>query len=116
MTGKTWTASVTPHHDGTKTEHGFASLFQMPGAGAGLGVVWLDGRNMKGGHGAPAGDHGGGGDMSLRFASFARDGKQTADTELDLRVCECCPTAVAVTADGPIVAYRNRSPTEVRDI
>ena len=38
--GKTWTAPVSPHHDGTKTEHGFASLFQAPGAG--LGLVWLD--------------------------------------------------------------------------
>jgi hypothetical protein len=45
--GRTWSASVTPHHDGTKTEHGFASLFQMPGAG--LDLVWLDGRQMKAG-------------------------------------------------------------------
>jgi len=113
--GKTWAPSFTPHHDGTKTEHGFASLFQMPGAGAGLGVVWLDGRSMKSGHAGAGGDHGSG-DMSLRFASFDRTGKQTADTALDLRVCECCPTAVAVTTDGPIVAYRDRSPAEVRDI
>ena len=113
--GKTWTASFTPHHDGTMTEHGFASLFQMPGSG--LGVVWLDGRNMKeGGHAAPAADHEATGDMSVRFASFGRDWKQTADTALDLRACECCPTAVAVTSDGPIVAYRDRSPTEVRNI
>ena len=27
---KTWSPSFTPHHDGTKREHGFASLFQMP--------------------------------------------------------------------------------------
>lgn len=115
--GQTWTAPITPHHDGTKTEHGFASLFQMPGAGAGLGLVWLDGRNMKpGGHGASAAGLGGEGEMSLRFASFGRDGKQTADTALDLRVCECCPTAVAVTSDGPIVAYRDRSAAEIRDI
>ena len=40
--GHTWSAPTSPHHDGTKTEHGFASLFQAPGAG--LGVVWLDGR------------------------------------------------------------------------
>ena len=33
--GKTWSSSFTPHSDGTKTEHGFASLFQMPGAGLG---------------------------------------------------------------------------------
>ncbi|MBA2305838.1 MAG: exo-alpha-sialidase [Acidobacteria bacterium] len=113
--GKTWAPSFTPHHDGTKTEHGFVTLFQMPAAG--LGVVWLDGRNMKGGEHGTAG-HGaaGGDDMSLRFGSFGTDFKQTADTPMDLRVCECCPTAVAVTSDGPIVAYRDRSPNEVRDI
>ena len=114
--GKTWSPSFTPHHDGTKTEHGFATLFQLPGAG--LGLVWLDGRNMKGGdHGAP-GAHAAAAqdDMSLRFGAFGRDWKQVADAPLDLRVCECCPTAVAVTSDGPIVAYRDRSPEEVRDI
>ncbi len=109
--GRTWSASSTPHHDGTQTEHGFASLFQMPGAG--LGLVWLDGRAMK------AGDHdshGGGGDMTVRAAVFDRTGKQTAEAPVDLRVCECCPTAAAVTSDGPIVAYRDRSPGEIRDI
>ncbi len=95
------------------TEHGFASLFQMPGAG--LGLVWLDGRAMKpdaghGGHGAAAGA------MSLRFGVYARDWKQSAEGPLDVRVCECCPTSAAVTADGPIVAFRNRSDEEVRDI
>lgn len=111
--GRSWASSFTPHDDGTQTEHGFASLFQLPGAG--LGVIWLDGRNMKGGHGAPGGDHGSG-EMSLRFASYDRNWRRTGDTALDLRVCECCPTAVAVTSEGPIVAYRDRSATEVRDI
>lgn len=112
--GKSWSPSFTPHHDGTKTEHGFAALFQMPRAG--LGLVWLDGRNMK------AGEHGGGhgaaeqDEMSLHFAAFDQAWKQVAETPLDLRVCECCPTAVAVTADGPLVAYRDRSKEEVRDI
>jgi hypothetical protein len=109
--GKTWAPSFTPHADGTQTEHGFASLFQMPGAG--LGLVWLDGRAMKAGHG----EHGGGGgDMSVRAAIYNAAGKQVSDAAVDLRVCECCPTAAAVTADGPIVAYRDRSPSEIRDI
>ena len=108
--GKTWSPSITPHHDGTKSEHGFASLFQTPGAG--LGLVWLDGRAMKGeGH-----DGHGGGEMSVRSATFDTDGKQISEAAVDLRVCECCPTAAAVTADGPIVAYRDRSPNEIRDI
>ena len=111
--GQTWSPSFTPHHDGTKTEHGFATLFQMPGAG--LGLVWLDGRNMKGGDHGAGGGHGSD-DMTLRFGTFGADWKQTSEVELDARVCECCPTTVALTADGPIVAYRDRSPDEVRDI
>ena len=35
---------------------------------------------------------------------------------MDLRVCECCPTAAAMTSDGPIAAFRNRGPDEMRDI
>ena len=113
--GKTWSSSFTPHTDGTKTEHGFATLVQMPGAG--LGLVWLDGRKMTpGGHGAPGGGDHAPGDMTLRFASFGKDWKPSAESELDARVCECCPTAMAMTSDGPIVAYRDRSPEEVRDI
>jgi hypothetical protein len=111
--GTTWSPSFTPHSDGTKTEHGFASLFQMPGAG--LGLAWLDGRAMK-----PGASHAGHGSdaaaMSVRFATFGRDWKQTAETPVDVRACECCPTAVAVTSDGPIVAYRDRTDDEVRDI
>lgn len=106
--GKTWSESFLPHSDGTKTEHGFASLFPFQD---GLGLVWLDGRAMTGGH-----EGHGGGDMSLRFGAYGKDWKQMAETPLDTRVCECCPTAVAVTADGPIVAYRDRSSSEVRDI
>jgi hypothetical protein len=108
--GRTWSASTTPHHDGTQTEHGFASLFQAPGAG--LGLVWLDGRAMKAGHHGGAGA----GAMTIRAAIFDTTGRQVSETALDERVCECCPTAVAVTSDGPIAAFRNRSDTEIRDI
>lgn len=107
--GRTWAPSFTPHDDRTQTEHGFASLFQMPGAG--LGLVWLDGRAMKGGHG----EHGGG-DMSIRFAAYDRDWKQIADTPLDQRVCECCPTSAVVVRDSVVAAFRNRSDEEIRDI
>ena len=107
--GKTWSVPYLPHHDRTPTEHGFASLVPM---GEGYGVVWLDGRAMNGG-----GEHGGhgGGAMSIRFAQFDKSFKQIADTAVDTRVCECCPTAAAVTAEGIITAYRNRSDDEIRD-
>lgn len=107
--GRTWSAPASPHHDGTKTEHGFASLFALPGGD--LGLVWLDGRAMtQDGHG-----HGGGA-MALRAARFDPSGRQRDESLVDDRVCECCPTAVAVTADGPIAAFRNRAEGEVRDI
>ena len=58
--GRTWSAPFSPHHDGTKTEHGFASLFDT---GGGLGLIWLDGRAMKPG---TTPDDEGTGDMGLR--------------------------------------------------
>ena len=54
--------------------------------------------------------------MSVRGAVFDRTGEQMSETPVDLRVCECCPTAATVTAEGPIVAYRDRSEGEIRDI
>jgi len=107
--GRTWSTSFTPHHDGTQSEHGFASLFQVPGSG--LGLVWLDGRAMTGDHGhEPAGE------MSLRFGAFDSTWKQRAESSIDVRVCECCPTAAAISSDGPIVAFRDRAYDELRNI
>jgi BNR repeat protein len=107
--GRTWTPGVKPHGDSAQAEHGFASLFPFSG---GLGLVWLDGREMTGEHGG----HGGAGAMTLRFGAFDKSGKQTHEAAIDARVCECCPTAATMTADGPIAAYRDRGHTEVRDI
>jgi hypothetical protein len=106
--GRTWSAPVNPHHDHTETQHGFASLFQVPGSG--LGLVWLDGRAIK--PDAPEGV----GNMALRATTFDTAGTQLKEVVVDARVCECCPTAAARTADGIIVAYRNRSAGEIRDI
>jgi hypothetical protein len=106
--GATWSAPASPHHDGTQTQHGFASLFQAPGAG--LGLVWLDGRATD--PDSPnATDN-----MGLRSTTFTTAGKQLREVAIDTRVCECCPTSIATTSEGPIVAFRNRSAKEVRDI
>ena len=104
--GRTWSRPVSPHHDGTNTEHGFVSLFQAPGAG--LGLVWIDGRATN-----PETESG---DMSLRASVYDPAGKQLRETVVVPRVCECCSTAAAETSDGVIVAFRNRSAMEVRDI
>jgi hypothetical protein len=98
--GKTWSTPTSPHKDGTKTQHGFASFFTV---GTGTGLVWLDGRQTSGGKG----------DMTLRAATSI---PVKSDMLVASRVCDCCPTAAANTADGPIVAFRGRTPDEIRDI
>jgi hypothetical protein len=107
--GQRWAAPFSPHHDGTTTQHGFATPFEM--ADGGLGVVWLDGRDMELNTTDPDG-----GSMAIYFASFGADWVQAAETRVDDRVCECCQTTVAMTADGVLTAFRDRSPREVRDI
>jgi hypothetical protein len=107
--GRTWAAPFTPHHDKTTTQHGFASFFDLPGNGVGL--VWLDGRAQELDTTSPEG-----GAMSLHAATFDASFTQLTETSVDARVCECCPTATAVTADGVLTAYRDRSAGDVRDI
>ena len=109
--GKTWGKPFVPHRDGVKAEHGFVSLFAAKDGN--LAAVWLDGREMKAG--ADSHDHGHG-DMTLRTVKIKRDGTLIEEAVLDTRVCECCQTSVAVTADGPVVVYRDRSEQEIRDI
>jgi hypothetical protein len=70
------------------------------------------GHEGHGGRGAMSG----GGAMSVRFASFDTAWKRTTEMPIDLRVCECCPTAAVVTSEGVLAAYRNRSDEEIRDI
>jgi hypothetical protein len=104
--GKTWSRPLVPHHDKTRTQHGFVSMFDMPGGG--LGLVWLDGRNQ----GKQPEDA----EMALYFGSFDTSWKQTAEASANARVCECCTTSAVVTPDGVVAAFRDRSPKEIRDI
>ncbi|MGE0130343.1 MAG: sialidase family protein [Blastocatellales bacterium] len=107
--GKTWSKPFVPHRDGTQTEHGFVSLFAAKDRS--LAAVWLDGREMKAGEGGH-----GHGNMTLRYAKITRDGALTGEAALDAKVCECCQTSAAMTAEGPVVVYRDRSDQELRDI
>ena len=77
------------------------------------GAVWLDGREMK----AHGNDHGGEhGNMTLRYVKIKRDGTLTDEAILDAKVCECCQTSAALTDEGPVVVFRDRSDQEMRDI
>lgn len=103
----TWQEAITPHQDGTPTEHGFVSLLPWDGD---LLAIWLDGRQME-----TSGD-GHGGAMTLRTAMLSPSGDITRSTLLDDRTCECCSTTAVRTASGALVAYRNRTPEEIRNI
>ena len=110
--GRTWTTPFSPHHDKTRTQHGFASLFAWPDADTpGFGLVWLDGRGQELDTTDPQG-----GAMALYYARYDRTGTQLAEAVVNDRVCECCSTSVALTSEGPIAAFRDRSDKEVRDI
>ncbi len=108
--GTSWSQAVSPHDDGTPTEHGFVSLFA---AQDGVGAIWLDGRHKSDDeHGA----HHGAGDMSLRSAMIAPAQTVSQSRVIDERVCDCCQTDIAQSAQGQVVVYRNRSTNETRDI
>ncbi len=112
--GKTWGKPVVPHTDGTQTEHGFVSLIPLPDGR--LGASWVDGRAL---HGMKEGEEEHEGplpvSMALRYAAIDASGKVSDEAVLDERICECCQTSAALTAEGPLIVYRDRSETEVRD-
>ena len=112
--GKSWSKPIVPHLDNTQTEHGFVSL--LPLTDGRVGAVWLDGRNMKDMKNEHDEEKPLAVNMTLRYATIDRDGKISDDAELDERICECCQTSAAVTSDGVIAVYRDRSQTEERDI
>ncbi|WP_298328620.1 sialidase [uncultured Dokdonia sp.] len=94
--------------DGVDAEHGFVSIQAYDG---GFYASWLDGRNTKNEDKAKN-------QMTLRNAYIDLAGNITQDTEIDNRVCDCCNTAIAITNNGPITVYRDRTETkpEVRDM
>ena len=107
--GVTWSEGFRPHDDGTTTQHGFAAFYEP--ADGGFGVLWLDGRQQELDTEDPEG-----GAMSLRHAVYDASWNKVSEVAVDTRVCECCPLSVGLTDEGPIVAFRDRSDRNVRDI
>ena len=95
--------------DGIEAEHGFVSIVAKNNEG--FYVTWLDGRNTvsktKETHHKA---------MTIRFAEITNTGEIINETELDATTCDCCQTSIALSSEGPIVVYRNRSEDEIRDI
>ena len=112
--GETWVElgwlndDAWEREDGALGEHGFISWIAED---QGVRAFWLDGRAAAG-HGHEG--HGGGA-MQLRTATVV--GSEVSASELlDERVCDCCPTAAVATSAGPLVAFRDRSEGEIRDV
>lgn len=102
-----WETNMSLHTDGTPTEHGFVTVLPYKDA---FFVTWLDGRNTEEN---AAGERGA---MTVRAAEVAANGKVSHEHELDVSTCDCCQTTAAITDNGPVVLYRDRSEEEIRDI
>jgi hypothetical protein len=112
--GMNWNQITHVNDDGLDVEHGFAALWA---AGSDrIGIAWLDGRAQAATPAQAGHDGHGSGAMQLRANAFDMNLGRGTDAVLDDRTCDCCQTDVALTARGPVLAYRDRAADEVRDI
>ncbi|MEL7834547.1 hypothetical protein [Fodinibius sp. Rm-B-1B1-1] len=104
--------AITPHSDGTPTEHGFVSM--IPWDDDSFLAVWLDGRKTDGRSDEDYYnlDYA----MTLRGAVINQNGEIEERYIIDESVCDCCQTSLIKSGDTVIVAYRNRTENEIRDI
>jgi hypothetical protein len=108
--GVSWSAPVQLNDDSAAAEHGFVDMFAWNGA---IGAFWLDGRELaEWSFDEPDKLLG----TSLRIASLDYSGDVVAREIVDELVCDCCQPDRAMAAAGPVVAYRDRTPEEIRDI
>jgi hypothetical protein len=112
--GRTWSEPLTPHRDGTRSEHGFVAM--APLSESRMGVVWLDGRKTVDERGELRPHEAPEVEMALRFAAVDSEGRVSEERELDPRVCDCCQTGAAPLPEGLLAVYRDRSGEELRDI
>jgi hypothetical protein len=107
-----WSDPITPHSDGTATEHGFVSM--EPLADDKVLAIWLDGRETEGRSHHDYEDFSKA--MTLRSAEISVTGEITRKRVIDSAVCDCCQTDLVAVEDGFLAVYRNRTEDEIRDI
>lgn len=107
-----WNKAIVPHRDGTSSEHGFVSM--IPWDDDSFLAIWLDGRQTANRSSEEYYnlDYA----MTLRGALISTDGKIEEKFLIDDSVCDCCQTSLIKTNKGAVVAYRNRTGDEIRDI
>ncbi len=96
--GKTWKRLSAEASGHRPRERSFLSL--LPDRN-GLRAAWLE-KESKG-------------DATSLRAGFIGDALSGSEV-VDPRVCDCCQVSSALTAQGPLLAYRDRSAEEIRDI
>lgn len=105
--------TLTPHNDSTATEHGFVSLH--PVTDTSFYAVWLDGR-FTGSHAHHSENLSLNNAMTLRGALVSTELSVLSEAEIDANVCDCCNTSLTMVDNTLLVAYRNRTASELRDI
>jgi hypothetical protein len=100
--GIKWTTPVMGHHDHSEVQHGLASM--APDGDKEASIFWL---YASKGPDKPT---------QLMRTVVSVDGNEVKEEMLAADVCECCPTAVARTTRGLLVAYRGHTKDDIRDI
>lgn len=111
-TGERWSRTVTPHDDGTPTEHGFVSMEPLDNGNT--LVIWLDGRETDGRAHDEYSDFSKA--MTLRSAEITPGGEVIRLRLIDDSVCDCCQTDLVKSGSKVYAVYRNRTEEEIRDI
>ena len=111
--GSNWSAPTRVNVQ-SNAEHGFAALW--PASRASIGITWLDGHNMDTPPTASKSDVLDNANTTLRAAVFDANLQRSSTFAIDTMTCDCCRTDVAITSRGALVAYRDRTAAEVRDI
>ncbi len=100
--GAKWTTPVMAHKDKSMVQHGLASMVASGDHEASL--LWLEA--LKGEDGP----------TSLKRTVISAEGAVVKEESLDSDVCGCCPTSVVKTSKGLLVAYRDHTTDDIRDI
>ena len=108
--GKTGGVPFILHDDRSSSEHGFVSFQSFDQE---MMAIWL----VAGSYDNQKFDENLNNAMQLRARMPSPDGTLGTDALLDPRACTCCQTSVTLTEAGvSLSVYRDRSPTEIRDI
>ncbi len=100
--GVKWTAPSMAHQDHSPVEHGLASM-----AASGpdeVSLIWLEAL------------HGEDSPTYMMRTILNASGKEVREEKIEGDVCACCPTTIVKTAKGLLIAYRDHTPEDIRDI